>query len=123
MVTPVRYSKPRVNALALTELLIGLQDGCHTMIELSGMTGLAIQTIRHYCNTMHRKGIVHICDWSEDKRGGRTLKVFALGSGRDMPKPAPQDKAKACAKYRERRKQLRVLRLMASNSSEFKEAA
>ncbi len=115
--TFVRYSRPRVNALALSDLLIGLQDGCHSMIELSAMTGLAIQTVRHYCNTFHRKGIVHIADWTEDKRGGRTLKVFALGTGRDMPKPAPQPKALACAKYRARRQHLRMVRAMAANDA------
>lgn len=104
----------RVNAIAISELLIGLQDGCHSMLELAEMTGLAIQTVRLYCNTMHRKGIVHIADWTEDNKGGRTLKVFALGSGKDMHKPKRLTSAETCARYRSKQKHLEMVHRMAA---------
>jgi len=104
----------RVNAIAISELLIGLQDGCHSMLELAEMTGLAIQTVRLYCNTMHRKGIVHIADWTEDAKGGRTLKVFALGSGTDMPKPKRLTNTQVCARYRSKQKHLTMVQRMAA---------
>lgn len=119
----VRYKKPRLNAISLGNLLIGLQDGCHSMIELSEMSGLAIQSVRHYCNTFHRMGICHIADWNEDKRGGRTLKVFMLGSGTDMPKPKPKPKKEHCKQYRLKMKQKKLLHTVASNGANFKEAA
>lgn len=103
----------RVNAIAITELMIGLQDGCHSMLELAEMTGLAIQTVRLYCKTMHRKKIVHIADWAEDAKGGRTLKVFALGSGKDMPKPKRKSGAEVCARYRSKQKHLAMVQAMA----------
>ncbi len=113
----------RVNAIAIAELMIGLQDACHTMWELSAMSGLAINTVRNYCNTLHRRGIVHVSDWREDTKGGRTLKVFALGYGKDMPKPKPQTRAENCKRYREKRRQVKLLQMMAANTSTFAEAA
>ena len=109
----------RVNAIAIAELMIGLQDACHTMWELSAMSGLAINTVRNYCNTLHRRGIVHVADWREDIKGGRTLKVFALGYGKDMPKPKPQTRAENCKRYREKRRQVRLLQMMFANTSPF----
>lgn len=117
------HSLVRVNAIAISELLIGLQDGCHTMWELSDLCGLSIQTVRHYCKILHRKGIVHISDWREDHRGGRTLKVFELGSGSDMPKPKPMSKAESCKRHRQKMKQAKLLQMMAANTGEYKEAA
>jgi len=116
-------SRVRVNAVAIAELMIGLQDACHTMLELCDMTGLSIQTVRYYCGVMHRRGIVHICDWREDAKGGRTLKVFALGTGKDMPKPKPQSKSEACKRYREKMKQAKLLAMMAANGDAFRRAA
>lgn len=99
----------RVNAVALAHLLIGLQDACHTCHQLSDLTGLAVGTVRHYLKTLHAKGIIHICDWTEDARGNRTLKVFTLGTGKDMPKPKPAGPKAACAKYRAKQKQIALV--------------
>ena len=119
----VRRSSVRVNAIAIAELMIGLQDACHTMWELADMSGLAIGTVRNYCNTLHRRGIVHIADWREDAKGGRTLKVFALGSGKDMPKPKPQPKTEGCRRWRAKQKAAKMLQLMAANNGQYEEAA
>lgn len=102
----------RVNAVALANLLIGLQDACHTCHQLADLTGLRVGTVRHYLSTLHAKGIIHICDWSEDAKGGRTLKVFTLGSGADMSKPKPKGAKAACVKYRAKKKQLKLLTAM-----------
>jgi hypothetical protein len=115
--------RSRINAIAIAEVMIGLQDACHTMWELSAMSGLAIQTVRNYCNILHRKGIVHIADWSEDVRGARTLKVFALGSGIDMPKPKPKPKVEGCRRWREKQRQQKLLHMMAANTGSYKVAA
>jgi len=96
----------RVNAIALANLLIGLQDACHTCHQLADLTGLTVGTVRYYLNTMHAKGIIHICDWAEDSRGSRILKVFTLGTGTDMPRPKPKGPKAACARYRAKKKSL-----------------
>jgi hypothetical protein len=115
--------RSRINAIAIAELMVGLQDACHTMWELADMSGLAIGTVRNYCNTLHRRGIVHITDWREAGNGGRTLKVFALGSGTDMPKPKPQPKVEGCRRYRAKQRQMKLLQMMAANTNTFAEAA
>jgi len=112
-----------VNAIAIAELMVGLQDGCHTMLELADLSGLSIQTVRNYCKQLHKRGAIFIADWSEDAHGGRTLKVYELGQGIDMPKPKPKPKAEACAKWRAKQRAAKLLQMMASNSSTFAEAA
>lgn len=105
----------RVNAIALANLLIGIQDACHSCHELAELTGLRVQTVRHYLNTLHSKGIIHICDWKEDARGSRILKVFALGTGKDMPRPKPLTGKEICARYRAKRKQVKLVNIMKGN--------
>jgi hypothetical protein len=120
----VKRPSSRINAIAIAEMMLGLQDACHTMWELADMSGLSIKTVRHYCSTMHRRGAVRIADWREDVKGGRTLKVFALGYGKDMPKPKPQTRAENCKRYREKRRQMKLLQMMAAaNTSTFALAA
>lgn len=106
----------RVNAIAIANLLIGLQDACHTCHDLSELTGLQIQTVRHYLKTLHAKGIIHICDWNEDARGGRTLKVYTLGTGEDMKKPKAKGPKAACAKYRAKQKQMKLANIFSTHA-------
>ena len=115
--------RSRINAIAIAELMIGLQDACHTMWELADMSGLAIQTVRNYCNTLHRRGVVHIADWREAGNGGRTLKVFALGTGTDMTKPKPMSKTEGCRRWRAKKRQEKLLHMMAAKTGTFAEAA
>lgn len=101
----------RVNAIALANLLIGLQDACHSCHELADITGLRVGTVRHYLNLFHAKGIIHICDWKEDARGSRILKVYTLGTGEDMKRPKPKGSKVACAKFRAKKKQMKLLNI------------
>lgn len=118
-----RRNAIRVNAIAIAELMLGLQDGCHTMQELSDMCGLSIQTVRNYCKQLHKRSLVHIVDWREDKHGGRTLRVYELGEGIDVKRPAPRSRAEACAKWRAKQKAAKMLQRMAANGSQYQEAA
>lgn len=106
----------RVNALAVSHMLRGIQDGCHTLYDLADMSGLQYQTVLHYCKVLHKQKVIHICDWNEDIRGGRTLRVYAMGADKDMPKPKPQSGKEICARYRAKKKQLELLQRMAGNA-------
>lgn len=105
----------RVNALAVGHMLRGIQDACHTLYELTEMSGLRYQTVLHYCNTLHKLKVIRICDWSEDTRGGRTLRVYAMGSEKDAPKPARKSNREACARYNAKLKQMKLMQRMAGN--------
>ena len=113
----------RINAISIAELMVGLQDGCHTMLELAEMSGLAIQTVRRYCQQLHKRGVIHICDWREDKNGGRTLKVFELGPGKDKPKPPRRSVSEVCARWRAKKNHAKMIQRMAANASPFREVA
>ena len=119
----VRRSSVRVNAIAIAELMVGLQDGCHTMLELAELSGLSILTVRNYCKQLHKRGAIHVADWREDAKGGRTLKVYELGPGKDMPKPPPRPRAEACAKWRAKQRAAKMLQRMAANNGQYEEAA
>ena len=119
----MRRSSVRVNAIAIAELMVGLQDGCHTMLELADLSGLSIQTVRNYCNQLHKRGAVFVADWREDAKGGRTLKVYELGQGKDMPKPKPQPKTEACKRWRDKQRAAKMLQMMAANNGQYEEAA
>lgn len=99
--------------MAVAEMIKGIQDACHTLYELADMSGLSIQTTRHYCNTLHKAQVIHICDWREDAKGGKTLRVFAMGYGDDAKKPKPMSCKEACARYRARKKHEKLLQRMA----------
>lgn len=119
----VRRSSVRVNAIAIAELMVGLQDGCHTMLELADLSGLSIQTVRNYCNQLHKRGAVFVADWREDAKGGRTLKVYELGQGKDMPKPPRQPRAESCKRWRAKQRAAKMLQRMAANSGQYEVAA
>lgn len=104
----------RVNAVAIAQLLIGIQDACHSCHELAELTGLQVQTVRYYLNTLHSKGIIHICDWKEDARGSRILKVFSLGTGKDVPRPKPMTGKEICARYRAKNKQIKLANIFST---------
>ena len=108
-----RKPATRVNALAAAHLLRGIQDGCHTLYELTEMCGLQYQTVLKYCNALHKLKVIHICDWSEDAKGGRTLRVYAMGAAPDVPKPKRLTCKEICARYRAKRKQLQMIQRMA----------
>jgi hypothetical protein len=77
----------RVNAITNAQLLSKVSEGVFTTHQLSEETGLCIRTIRNYLSAMHKVGVLHITDWEEDTGGRRSLKVYKLGAGKDMPKP------------------------------------
>lgn len=103
----------RVNAMSFGLLIKDLQLGVYSQQELADNCGLAIQTVRLYVKTLHKIKAVYIADWAEDKRGGRTIRIFALGDKPDAPKPPPKSPLLACAHYRAKKKQMKMLQAIA----------
>lgn len=77
----------KVSALVWAQLLDLLMQGAYTVSGMAEETGLAYETVREYLAVLHRKQIVHICDWEQDPRGAWTRAVWMLGRGKDAQKP------------------------------------
>ena len=76
----------RVNAHSVAILIREIQLECYSQQELADLSGLTIQTVRLYLKHLHKAGAIHIADWAEDKRGGRTLKIYGMGGKPDKVK-------------------------------------
>lgn len=109
---PRRKNAVRVNATAVSQMIRGLLDNCYTSEDFAEMSGLSIQTVRHYLKTLKKAGAVHIVDWTEDARGVRSIKVWGIGDKPDAKKPTPLTSKELCRKYREKKKQIKLLQQM-----------
>ena len=98
----------RVNAMSVAQMIKSVEQACYTMPEIAEQCGLSLQTVRRYLSVFYKFKVVHIADWSEDKRGVRTVKIFGYGEQADAPKPKPQTAAQTCAKYRAKKKQMKI---------------
>ena len=107
----------RVNAHSVAILIREIQLECHSQQELADLCGLTIQTVRLYLKHLYNAKAIHIADWAEDKRGGRTLKVYGMGCKPDMPKPKPKSSKEACRQYREKKKMLKMINAMAKDTT------
>lgn len=105
----------RVNASSVAILVREIQLECYSQQELADLSGLTIQTVRLYLKHLHKAKAIYIADWAEDKRGGRTLKVFGMGNKPDMPKPKPRPSKESCAKYRKKKKMMKILNALAKD--------
>lgn len=110
--SPRRKNTIRVNAMSIAHLVKALEEECYSYAELAEQCGFSIQTTRHYVKALHKVGVVRIVDWTEDKRGIRTVKVWGLGEGTDAKKPQPITAKEACAKYRAKMKQIKLMQQM-----------
>lgn len=87
-----------------------MQDA--TANELSEESGLSIQTVRRYLKELYKNNVIHIADYTEDNRGIRTVKVWAFGDNPDAKKPQRITSKEACAKYRAKMKQIKLMQQM-----------
>ena len=112
MKAPRRKNAVRVNALAIGQLVGALTRSAYTAAELVDECGLSIQTIRFYLKAMYKAKAIHIADWTEDGRGNRTTRAFMIGDFPDAKKPQRISAKDACAKYRAKMKQLKLVQQM-----------
>lgn len=102
----------RVNALAVSHMITALCNGPHSAYELQDISGLSIQTVRHYLKALYKNKAIHIADWTEDGRGNRTTRSFMIGNEDDAKKPQRITAKVACAKYRAKMKQIKLMQQM-----------
>lgn len=107
-----RKNTVRVNAMAVAILIRDLQEGVYTVPDLAERCGLGVQTVRLYLKALHKAKAVYICDWDEDRKGGRTLRVYTIGDEKDMPKPSPKGPQEACRKYRQKKKMMSMFGML-----------
>jgi DNA-binding IclR family transcriptional regulator len=87
MAPPIGKKQTKLNALMFAMLLEELLSGPCTAQALAEHTGMALITTQRTLRTMYRRGALHIGGWERDAAGRYTVRVFALGHGRDAKKP------------------------------------
>ncbi len=105
----MRKKIAKINAITNAQLMLKLTEGVYTAFELAEETGLGIRTIRPYLTAMHKVGVIHITEWTEDAIGHRSMKVYKLGPGKDVPKPRMTN-AETRRRYRNKQKQIKLMR-------------
>jgi predicted transcriptional regulator len=109
---PRRKNNIRVGAIAIAKMLALVMEECYSVEEISEECGLAVQTIRRYMKELYKNKVIHIADWTEDVRGIRTVKVWGFGDKPDAEKPKRMTSKEACAKYRAKMKQIKLIQQM-----------
>lgn len=113
-----RKNAVRVNAIAVAQIIAALNTSAYTAYDLEEISGLSIQTVRHYLKALYKAKAIHIADWAEDGRGNRTTRAFMIGDLPDAKKPQPITAKEACAKYRAKMKQLKLVQQMTGQNNE-----
>ena len=113
-----RKNAVRVNAIAVAQIIAALNTSAYTAYDLEEISGLSIQTVRHYLKALYKAKAIHIADWTEDGRGNRTTRAFMIGNFSDAKKPQPITAKEACAKYRAKMKQLKLVQQMTGQNNE-----
>lgn len=109
-------TRRRINAIALSKLIVTMQDMPCTYHDLVDATGLNITTIRHYLLALHKEGGCYICGWEKNSRGIDCTPVFSLGRGRDKPRERKSDAARNRT-YRAKKAQIAMLHAMAGGQA------
>jgi hypothetical protein len=93
-----------------------LETPC-TAHELMDASGLSVQTVRLYLKALQKAHVVHIAEWTEDVRGARSIRAYMVGNELDAKKPQPKPLKEACAKYRAKMKQIKLLQQMTGQNT------
>ena len=111
-------NRPRaaVSALTLAQLIKYMLESEYTCAELADLTGLHYVTVLRYTRELHRAGAAFISEYRQDARNVHSIKVYSLGTSKDVRRPKMTGAQKA-ARYRAKRDQLNMLRMTAGASS------
>lgn len=105
--------KAKLNALYFALMLREFQRGPCTATEIADATGYARKTMVAILRTMHDQSVLHIAEWEAAADGRTKLPVYALGDGKDTPRPAPLSRAERNRRYAPLRAQRAVLGMAA----------
>jgi hypothetical protein len=86
------YEASQMGAATLWAKLMGaLSDKRvpRSITELADYTGLHMRTVQRYVRALrdHRPRLVRIAEWDEDAQGNRSIPLYTMGRGEDMPRP------------------------------------
>jgi hypothetical protein len=87
----------KLNAVMFTMLLEELMAGPAKAQDIADYTGMSVLTVQRTLRVMHRRGVIHVAGYEIDQRGAWTLRLFALGQGKDKKKPSPNSSGGRCA--------------------------
>lgn len=91
---------------ASQQVLDALATGPMTTRELAAeLPGLEFNYIRAVVAEQRAHGRLHVKAWQREEEGGRLYPraVYAMGPGKDAPRPAPLTKAEQNARHRARK--------------------
>jgi hypothetical protein len=77
----------RLNAISYSLMLREFLDGPCSTTEIVEATGFSRKRMSQILGTMHRQGVLHIVEWESLNLRNRAP-VYALGEGKDTPRPA-----------------------------------
>jgi transcription initiation factor IIE alpha subunit len=96
-------------AAAFSELCLHLNDGEYTKVQLVEKTGLSMNTVIKWLNSLIRRKLVYICDWTRPARGCPAA-IYTWGYMRtNKPRPKPKTTAEYCENYRNRKLERQAL--------------
>jgi hypothetical protein len=104
----------RINTVSIAKLMSALMEepAGLTYEEMQDVCGLSYTVVKDYVMALSREKAIYIAAWVEDGRGGRTRKQFALGiNKKDAPRPGARCAKERAVKYRDRKRQAKLLGL------------
>lgn len=87
MAPPIGKKQVKLNALLSAIMLSALMDSSSSAAHLSEVSGLHITCVWRWLRALRSKGVVHVCGWDMDTSGRRSIALYALGRGKDVPRP------------------------------------
>lgn len=102
----------KVNQDMYARIFRDLLDGPMSAHDAVEVTGMHILTAQELMRTLKKHKVVHVCAWEKDKLGRDATPVYGLGEGRDK-KRARMTASERTARYREKKKQMSVMGVMA----------
>lgn len=106
----------RINAHSFAQMMHMLFYDSVSRDEIVEETGLHPNTVREYTRELKRARVIRIADWQADAKGAMTVCLFRVGSAKDAPKPAPKSAVERQQKYREKQRQIAMIRATAGRA-------
>ena len=94
----------KINAVLFAKMMkmLTAEDGA-TWTQIANATGLHRNTVGNYVREMYKQRVVYVCGWERDGRASYSIRVFKLGSERDVKRPV-QTRAEIARRYKTKRK-------------------